>query len=158
MDDSDYSSDEGNRATALNDPRLPGAEDDSDVDSEFEPDEGFVGRRGGYPGQHQRRFDNNRHQRRPVYLPNDDDPLMEPKRKMAFMHQVFDMLKQPLIIAVVFMLFESNPMHNFAIKTLPIGVSFDGQLDFVGLAILALVAGVLASIACKIVDKQLSLF
>lgn len=156
--ESDYSSDE-NRATSLDDPRLPGAEPmyaprDRDM-SRME--EGYAnGGRGNYPGDRPSRYDDNRYPSRQVYLPNEEGPLKEPKKNVALLHQLFDMMKYPLIVAVVFMIFESNPVRNFAVRSLPIGVSFDGQLDFIGVLIIALLAGITVTLANKFVDRQVA--
>lgn len=155
MDDSDYSTDTASElgGTMLDDPRLPGADGGGydDVDIEAFP------RGGGRPPQNPMmyRYDDNRAPRREVYLP-DDDPLKEPARSTTMAQYVFDALKMPLLIAVVFLVFESNPVRNMAIRTLPIGVSFDGQLDFVGLLILALLAGIVVSFSARFIDRQMA--
>ena len=151
--ESDYSSEGGgHRATSLDDPRLPGAEPSYPEDDRMQAEENFTGRQP--PRQ---RHDDNRYPPRQIYLPNDDGPLNESKNSVVFLNQMFEMMKQPLIIAVVVLIFESNPVRNFAIRSLPIGVSFEGQLDFIGLLVLALLAGITVSLATKFIDKQLLL-
>ena len=158
MDDSEYESEDGNRATSLNDPRLPGVDyNDSGVDSDFDAEEGFMAG-GTYPGERRprhKRHDNNRSPNRRVYIPNEDSLQESAKGNIAYLQRFVEMMKQPLIIAIVFLLFESNPLRNFAIRTLPIGVGFDGQLDFIGMVILALTAGTMVVFAEKFIDKQL---
>ena len=70
---------------------------------------------------------------------------------LVLLNQFVEMLKEPLIIAVVFLVFQSDVIKNFAVRVFPISVSFEGELDMFGWALIALAAGAVASVASKAV-------